>query len=270
MSLLVALILGVVQGLTEFIPVSSSGHLILVPWLLGVETPSLAFATALHLGTLIGLVAALRPQILLVLRTVTRWKAATPHERLLVTLLAYGTIPAVIVGLGAEAVIGDAFERPVLAGFMLIITGYLLTSTETRVAASGTDPDRTNITARDAWLIGAAQAVAIVPGISRSGSTIATGVRLGLSRDAAARFSFLLSVPVIAGAVVLELPAMVSEGALGEDAGAFAVGVVAAAVSGWWALRWFVGIIGRVGLRGFGRYCWVAAAGTLLVAMARG
>lgn len=270
MSLLSALILGIVQGLTEFLPVSSSAHLIIVPWALGLDTPSLAFATALHLGTLIGLVIVLRPQIALVVRTVLRWSAASPQERGLVRLLAIGSVPAVIVGGLGEAYIGDAFERPALAAFLLAVTGYLLTSTETRIERAQVEPDRTNMTSRDAWGIGAAQAVAILPGISRSGTTIATGMRLGLSRDAAARFSFLLAVPVVTGAVILEVPAMVSEGALGTEFVPFLIGVTAAGVSGWWSLRWFVGIIGRLGLRPFGRYCFAASAVSLLVAMSRG
>lgn len=270
MSLLAAIILGIVQGLTEFLPISSSAHLILVPWALGIDTPTLALATALHLGTLIGVVVALRPEIRVVLRTLQRWNAAPTPQRLLVKLLALGTIPAIVVGAASKAMIGDAFDRPVLAALLLLVTGYLLTSTEAKIAHTKIDPDRTSVTERDAWAIGAAQAVSILPGISRSGATIATGMRLGLSREAAARFSFLLSIPVIAGAVVLELPDMLSQGALGDEVATFAIGTITAAASGWWALRWFLGIIGRTGLRSFGRYCFVVATLMLFLAMARG
>ncbi|MFP5225874.1 MAG: undecaprenyl-diphosphate phosphatase [Actinomycetota bacterium] len=270
MSLLAALILGIVQGLTEFLPISSSGHLLIVPWALGIDEPTLAFATALHLGTLVGVVVALRPEIGLVIRTLTGWSGASSNQKLLVKLLFIGSIPAVVVGVAGQAVIGDAFDRPVLAAFLLLVTGYLLTSTEARIEHAKIEPDRQTVNQKDAWAIGGAQALAILPGISRSGATIVAGMRLGLSREAAARYSFLLAVPVIAGAVVLELPDMVSQGAFGEELPTFAIGVAAAAASGWWALRWFLSIIGRVGIRGFGRYCYLAGAVALLLAMARG
>jgi undecaprenyl-diphosphatase len=269
-SLLAALILGIVQGLTEFLPISSSGHLLIVPWALGIDEPTLAFATALHLGTLVGVVVALRPEVGVVTRTITGWSGASDGHKLLVKLLVIGSIPAVVIGLIGQAAIGDAFERPVLAAFLLLVTGYMLTSTEVRIEHTKIEPDRKNINQRDAWAIGAAQAFAILPGISRSGATIVAGMRMGLTREAAARFSFLLAVPVIAGAVVLELPDMVSQGAFGAELPAFVIGMSAAALSGWCALRWFLGIIDRVGVRGFGRYCYLAGALALLLAMARG
>lgn len=270
MSLLAALILGIVQGLTEFLPISSSGHLLIVPWALGIDEPTLAFATALHLGTLVGVVVALRPEIGVVLRTLTGWSGASSNQKLLVKLLFIGSIPAVIVGVAGQAVIGDAFDRPVLAAFLLLMTGYLLTSTEARIEHTKVEPRRKTINETDAWVIGGAQALAILPGISRSGATIAAGMRMGLSREAAARYSFLLAVPAIAGAVLVEFPDMVSQGAFGEELLTFTIGVATAAASGWWALRWFLSIIGRVGLRGFGRYCYLAGALALLLAMARG
>jgi undecaprenyl-diphosphatase len=268
MHLLVAILLGVVQGLTEFIPVSSDGHLVLVPWALGLDTPTLAFSVALHIGTLTGVLVALKPEVKLVLRTLFGWSRAGDGERLLVRLLIIGSIPAAIAGIALESFIGD-IQRPVIAAFLLIVTGYLLTSTESHLEHAQAEPRRTTITVPDAWRMGIAQAFAILPGISRSGTTIVAGVRAGLSREAAARFSFLMSVPVIAGAALVEVPDALDQGALGKDALAFAAGIVAAAVTGFWALRWFLGVIGRLGLRPFGRYCWLMGIMLLFVATAR-
>lgn len=270
MSLVAALILGIVQGLTEFLPISSSGHLVTIPWALGIDEPTLAFATSLHLGTLAGVLFALAPEVRLVARTITGWGHAGTTEKMLVKLLVIGTIPAGIIGLGFEALVGDAFESPVLAALLLGVTGLVLTSTEHRIEETQVEPTRTTVTTRDAWIVGTAQAVAVLPGISRSGMTIAAGMRLGLSRQAIARFSFLLSIPAIAGAVVVETPALVKEGALSDQLAAVGLGILAAAVAGFWSLRWFLGILDRVGLRPFGRYCYAAAAVLLFIAMARG
>jgi len=268
MSLIVAILLGVVQGLTEFIPISSDGHLILVPWALGVQTPTLAFSVALHIGTLAGVIAALRPEVRLVLRTLTAWGRAPERDRLLVRLLVIGSIPAAIVGLALKGFVSD-IQRPVPAAAFLILTGFILTSTETKLAEAQEEPRRASITTPDGWKMGIAQAFAILPGVSRSGMTIAAGVRAGLSREAAARFSFLMSIPVIIGAVLVEIPDALEQGALKDEALTFGVGIAVAAASGFWALRWFLGIIGRTGLRPFGRYCWIAGLLLLFVATAR-
>jgi undecaprenyl-diphosphatase len=267
-SILVAILLGIVQGLSEFIPISSDGHLILVPWALGLETPTLAFSVALHLGTLIGVVVALRPELVLVLRTLTGWRAASERDQLLVKLLIYGTIPAATAGLLLKGFVAD-IQRPVPAALLLIVTGFLLTSTESKLEQSAEEPRRTSVTAPDSWKMGVAQVFALLPGVSRSGTTIVAGVRAGLDRQAAARFSFLLSVPVIAGAVVLEMPDAIEQGAFGSQALTFAIGILAAGATGFWALRWFLGIIGRVGLRPFGRYCWMAGTVLAILATAR-
>lgn len=268
MPLFVAIVLGLVQGLTEFIPVSSDGHLVLVPFALDLQTPTLPFSVALHIGTLLGVVLALRPEVRLVLRTLTGWSRAGERDRLLVRLLIIGTLPAGIAGILLRGWVAD-IQRPVPAAFFLIVTGYLLSSTESKLEDAGTEPRRGEITSRDAWLMGFGQAFAILPGISRSGTTIVAGVRAGLSREAAARFSFLLSIPAIAGAVLVEFPDAFDQGAFGSEALPFAIGIVVSAVSGLWALRWFLRMIGRIGLRPFGRYCWIAGGLMLIVATAR-
>lgn len=270
MSILVAILLGAVQGLTEFLPISSSGHLVAVPFALGVEPPSLAFAVALHLGTLVGVIVALKPEIKIVLRTLTSWQTASETERLLIRLLVIGSVPAGVLGLAASALLGDNFDRPVPVGFLLLVTGFLLNSTENRIAlAAEKEPDRVQVTTRDAWVMGGAQALAILPGISRSGSTIAAGMRLGLTRQAAARFSFLLSVPAIAGAALVQAPDALKEGLFTDELLPVLVGIAVSGITGWWAIKWFMGVVGRVGLKPFGRYCWAAGVVVLLLATAK-
>lgn len=278
MSLFQALVLGVVQGATEFIPISSSGHLTLVPFVVGWEEPSLAFDVAVHFGTLVAVVWVFREELRALARTATSWSGSTEEARRPLRLLAIGTVPAVVVGIAFESLVERAFERPVLVSLLLGVTAYFLVSTETVVEQRETDPEtgqvpsrgEADVTTRDALVIGAAQAFAILPGISRSGATIGAGMRLGLARGAAARFSFLLSIPVIAGAILAQIPDMLSEGAGGASAAQYLVGILAAGVSGFYSIRWFLGLLERRGLRPFGVYCWIAMAVGVLVALARG
>lgn len=270
MSIFQALVLGLVQGLTEFLPVSSSGHLTLVPFLFGWDEPSLAFVVAVHLGTLAAVVAIFREQVSLLVRTARRRKEAPDYDRRLLRLVVIGTIPAVVVGAVFEGLIGDAFERPVLVSLLLGVTGSLLMSTESR-ADHREAPRRGDETMSqgDATAIGIAQAIAVLPGISRSGTTISAGMRVGLTRTTAARFSFLLSIPVIAGALIFEIPDMFSEAGR-AGAAPFLFAIVASAVSGFYSIRWFLGMIQRRGLRPFGVYCFLAMVAGLVAALARG
>ena len=269
-SLLHAFILGIVQGLTEFLPISSSGHLTLVPFIIGWDEPTLAFGVAVHLGTLVAVVALFREEVALVVRTIVGWSAAGDASKTLVRLLAVGTIPAVIVGVALEGPIGDVFERPVLVSILLGVTGYWLLSTET-FAEKRQEGARTGdqMGDRDALGMGIAQAVAILPGISRSGATIGAGMRLGLSRAAATRFAFLLAIPIILGAGLAQLPDLLDEGLSGSGP-AFLVGMATSALAGWWAIRWFLGIVERRTLRGFGTYLILAMVAGLVTALARG
>lgn len=270
MSLIQAFILGIVQGLTEFLPVSSDGHLTVVPFIIGWDPPTLAFDVALHIGTLAAVAYVFRAEIAVVVRTILRWREADATQRKLVTLLAIGTVPAVIVGGIFSGAIGDAFERPVLAALFLGVTGMFLLSTETKVAAREDLPRHIDdLAARDAAIIGVAQASALLPGISRSGMTIATGMRLGMTREQAARFSFLLAIPVTVGAILLQAPDMLDE--LGETgAGAFLVGIVTSAAAGFWAIRWLLARLRRGNLRPFGIYLVLMMITGFLTALARG
>jgi undecaprenyl-diphosphatase len=269
-SLLHALVLGIVQGLTEFIPVSSSGHLQLVPFLFGWKTPTVAFDVAVHFGTLVAVVYVYRDEVLRWVRAVLHWRDADPRDRMVLRLVVIGTIPAIVVGAALNNWIEDVFQRPVVISILLGVTGYLLLSTETRFRDRIQPPRRQDaMTERDAIVIGGWQAVAILPGISRSGATISGAMRRGLAREASARFSFLLSIPVIAGAIVFKLPD-IGHQAAATGAGAFIAGVVASGTFGFLAVKWFLRMIRIHGLRPFGLYCFVAMTAGLLTALARG
>ena len=270
MSLLHALVLGIVQGLTEFIPVSSSGHLQLVPFLFGWKEPTVAFDVAVHFGTLVAVVYVFRDEVMRWVRAIRHWRDADPRDRMVLRLVVIASIPAVVVGAALNHWIENVFQRPVVVSILLGITGYLLLSAETSFRARSRPPRAQDaMTDRDAIVIGGWQAVAILPGISRSGATISGAMRRGLARDAAARFSFLMSIPVIAGAIVFKLPDIGHQaGATG--AGAFIVGVLASGIFGFLAVGWFLRMIRLHGLRPFGIYCFLAMTAGLLTALARG
>lgn len=275
--------LGLVQGLTEFLPVSSSGHLVAVPYLLGWRQPTLAFDVALHAGTLVAVVAYFAGDIwYLATRSLgvgVLQAGETARARLTVALLAVGTMPAVLVGFTLEGLFADAFARPLwVAGFFLL-TAALLTVAETArrrraravVAGGATDArprippgvdhgrDETTVRWVDALVVGGAQALALFPGISRSGATIAAGMLRGLSREAAARFSFLLMIPAVAGATVLKVPDLAG-GEAGEFSGAdILVGAAVAAASGYWAVSYLLRLVQTDDLIGFARYLVMAA-----------
>jgi undecaprenyl-diphosphatase len=270
MDIIHAIVLGIVQGITEFLPISSDGHLNLVPFALGWPTPTLAFTVAAHLGTLIAVTVLLRDRVLMLVRTVLSWKTAPAEDRALTRLVAISTVPAVVVGLTLRGVVESSVERPVLVALLLGLNGYLMLRAENTVVEEGPARQTEDLETRDAWLIGAAQATALLPGISRSGMTLAMSLQRRIDRTAAVRFSFLMAIPVIAGAVVFEIPAMLSEGALGSQAVPFLIAIITAGLSGYVAARWLIRKIADRGLRPFGLYCIFAAIASLVVALARG
>ena len=270
MSLLHALVLGLVQGLTEFIPVSSSGHLQLVPFVFGWKAPTVAFDVAVHFGTLVAVVYVFHEEVGRLIHTAVHWRDSSDPEQQLLRLIVIGTIPAVIVGAALNHWVESVFQRPVVISLLLGVTGYLLLSAETKADAHK-EPARAidALTNKDAAIVGGWQAVAVLPGVSRSGATIGGAMRLGVDRAAAARYSFLLSIPVIAGAIVFKLPDMVHKaGATG--AGPFIMGIVASGLSGFVAVKWFLRMIRLKGLRPFGIYCFLAMVAGLVTALARG
>jgi undecaprenyl-diphosphatase len=269
-SILQGIVLGLVQGLTEFIPVSSSGHLQLVPFIFGWKEPTIAFDVAIHFGTLVAVMWYFRDELRRWVEAVLRWSQAEARERHMIQMVIIGTIPAVVIGGIFENRIEDIFQRPVIVSLLLGVTGYLLMSAETKFEhAQKRVDDEHNLTPRDAGIIGGWQAVSILPGISRSGATISGAERLGITRHAAARFSFLLSIPVIAGAIIFKIPDMFDQGLSGSGP-AMLLGVVVSGISGFFAVSWFLGIIDRRGLRPFGVYCFLAMIAGLITGLARG
>jgi undecaprenyl-diphosphatase len=236
-----AIILGLVQGLSEFLPISSSGHLLLVPWLFGWNdfdnaSTEKAFDVALHLGTLVAAVVYFRHDLVVYVREGTR---AVAHRREPVTregrlawLLLLSTVPAAVVGAVFSDQIDDQLGTPTIIAVSLILGGLLL---EWADRSSGRRAIE-NFSARDAWVVGAAQALALNPGTSRSGITMTAGRFSQFDRDAAVRISFLMMIPVTAGAVLFKGLGLASDGIPEGLAVPMLVGIVTSAISGWLAV----------------------------------
>jgi len=251
MALWFAALLGLIQGLTEFIPISSTAHLRIVPALLGQEDPGAAFTAVIQLGTLIAVLAYFAKDLVQLPVAMIR-EPGSPDGRL-PWLLAVGTLPIVVLGLLFKKQIhGDLRSLYVIAG-ALIVVGLLMVVVD-RIA-NGRDETRplASLTYADALLVGVAQSLALIPGVSRSGATICMALLIGFARSDAARFSFLLSIPAIAGAGIFE--AREALRVLGRDAvPALAVGAGVAAVSGSAAIPWLIKWLGSHDLTGFAVY----------------
>lgn len=265
MTVLQALVLGIVQGLAEFLPISSSAHLTLTPWLLGWQDPGLAFDVALHLGTLVALAWYFRKDWVALTRSglrvlATRRMDTDDERRAMFIVLA--TIPAGIAGVLLGDYAETAFRAPPLIATTLLVVGVILWVADRRGATARGLAD---MRWQDALAVGLAQACSIVPGVSRSGSTISASRLLGFDRRAAATFSFLLSFPVTAAAAVLKVPEAVREGVSVP----LVVGVVAAAVSSALAISMLLRYVSRHGYGIFAVYRMVAGLGVLALWYAR-
>ena len=252
--MLEAIIWGLVQGLTEFLPVSSSGHLRLVPDLFGLSPPDLAASTVLHLGTLAAVIAFYRRDIVWMTRGIRR----DPVARRMLFMLIIATIPAVVAGttLG-EAVEGFQESTTAVGGALMVTGAVLLASKYLRLGTRLAE----DVGIGGAVGIGLAQALALLPGISRSGMVITAGIMRGLSAAQAARFGFLMAIPVTLGAGAREAMAAAGTGHIGPD---LITGIVVAAVSGYWAISLLIrGLVGR-GLWPFSVYCLAAGAVALI------
>ncbi len=265
MRIIEALLLGLLQGLTEFLPISSSGHLVLLPYFLGWALPPLVFDTTVHLGTLVAVVAIFWRDLLDLFRA---WVLALRHRRPLETSPArlawwilLGTLPAALAGLLLEEIFEVLFGTPPAAGGFLLLTALLLLLGELLARQRR---DLTGVTWLDGLLIGIAQAVAIAPGLSRSGATIATGLFRGLTREAATRFSFLLSVPIVAGTGLLQLFRLFLDRSEPASAPVLLVGFLAAALSGYAAIRLLLAYVRRRPLYPFALYCLLLGGLALL------
>lgn len=269
MDLIRAIVLGILQGATEFAPVSSSGHLVLVPWLLGWPEPGLVFDTMVHWGTLTAvLVYFWRDWWTLIkawVQGLIHWDWQDGHARLM-WLLILGTIPAMVIGLLLEDLFESLFSQPVWVSLFLFVTaGILIVSEKWSARNRGVE----QLSWLDALLIGLGQAAAIAPGVSRSGSTMAVGLLRGLDRASAARFSFLLSTPIILGAGALQLLDLFSVPGLLSQAPLLAVGFMAAALSGYACISGLLRYLQRGKLYPFALYCVLFGAFCLVVSLVR-
>jgi undecaprenyl-diphosphatase len=259
LPILEAIILGIVQGLTEFLPVSSTAHLALVPWLVtrfglaNWSDPGLTFDVALHAGTLFAILLYFWRTWIQILRAafggkVVRFSESsdsqtnlTPEEqsreRRLLWYMIAATIPAGLAGAALEKRVETTFRAPALVASMLIIVGLIMWLAE---RVSRYEKPLSQITFVDAMIVGILQAFAIIPGVSRSGITITGGLFRNFTRDAAARFSFLLSTPIIAGAALLKLHHVMKEGLPPDMATGFVVGMIVSAIVGYATIAWFI------------------------------
>ena len=249
MGILESIVLGIVQGLTEFLPVSSSGHLVLLQNVFGVSEPQLFFDTMLHFGTLIAVVVVLWKNILDLFRKPIR-----------LLYLVIATIPAIIVTLFFKDFIEHTFTGAYL-GYGFLLTAIFLTAAE---LLSGRVRKKRDINAGVSLAMGAMQAIAIFPAISRSGSTIAGGLACGLNRKAAATFSFLMSIPAILGSVAVQGYEIFKESALPADLLPTIIGMVFAAVSGYFAVKFMIALISKKKLYGFAIYVTILGILVLL------
>jgi len=257
MDVTTAIILGIAQGLTEFLPVSSSGHLVLLQKIFGINAPGLFFDTMLHVGTLLAVFTVLWKDI---------WNILKRLVQPLTGYLIIATIPAVIAALAFKDLIESAFESGQFLGICFLITSALLITAEQLSKRAANKRSGENMNWIDAVIIGIFQAVAIAPGISRSGATISGSLSRKLDRDFAARFSFLLSIPAILGALVMQAKDLIKGETAGVGIGALPViaGTITAAIVGFFAVKLMLKIIKEKSLYGFAVYTAVIGALVLI------
>jgi len=267
MTVFQALVLGVLQGLAEFLPISSSAHLSLAPWIFGWQDPGLAFDVALHVGTLVAVLWYFRAEwarlIASAFGIIRARGARTPEERRVIYLVI-ATIPGAIAGLLLEDHAETTFRAPAITASALIVVGILLWIAD-RWAPRDRPLDAMRWT--DALFIGLAQVFALIPGVSRSGSTMTAGRALRFDRQDAAVFSFLMLMPITAAAAVLKLPELLHARGMATP---LIVGVLASAISGWLAIAFLLRILARHGFGGFAIYRIVLGLVVLALIATRG
>lgn len=260
MELLKAIVLGIVQGLTEFLPISSSGHLVIGSELLNFNDPGISFEVFLHLGSLLAVIIAFRSEIKSMLQALfssdAQRKADPELGRSFMwnIYVVVATIPAVFAGLFLKDSIEAIFDNILVTFTMLAVTGTIMLLT--RQLSEKAIP----VNCPRALLIGVAQATAIMPGLSRSGSTIFTGMLLGINRETAAKFSFIMSIPAILGASVLKLSDMMTTPPTGDTVLNLMAGTVASFISGYLAIVLLMHIVRQGRLHWFGLYCFFVSA----------
>lgn len=259
MDLIKAIILGIVQGLTEFLPISSSGHLVLGGQILGFQHTGVAFEVFLHLGTLLAVLVVFRVEIYAMILAPFSYMQGkrddeTKHFLLWDGCIILSTLPAVVVGLFFKDAIEQFFDNILIVYFMLLVTAVIMILT--RYLPTKDKP----MNAQRSLLVGCAQACAIMPGLSRSGSTIFMGMLLGVDREKIARFSFIMSIPAILGAAILQLGDMVGEPIPSGYILDIVAGSIASAISGYFAIKLLLDIIKKNRLQWFGYYCATISA----------
>ncbi|MCL6634159.1 MAG: undecaprenyl-diphosphate phosphatase [Peptococcaceae bacterium] len=261
MTVFQALMLGIVQGVGEFLPISSSAHLVLVPWALGWPYAGLTFDVALHVGTLVSVVAFFWKDWLVLFESAVRRRGT--FEAALFWYLVAATIPGAAAGYLFEKQAETVFRNPLLIGIMLVVMGVILYWVDRRAAKEKT---LRAMSLGDSLLIGISQAFAVIPGVSRSGVTMTAGRALGLSREAAARFSFLLSTPIIVGAGLLKLKDL----SPGDVNAAFVAGVASSALVGFISIGFLLRYLSRHSFGVFAWYRFIAGTAVVLLAIFKG
>jgi len=256
MDIISVIILGLVQGLTEFLPISSSGHLVLAADLLHFKEEGVAFEVFVHLGTLFSVLLAFRSDILkMIIAPYQVWIKGNREEELVRhsrwdIYVIIGTIPAAVIGLLFKTEIEAFFSNVLLVIIMLLITGTFMILSRFLKESEG------DVSYLKSFIIGCAQALAILPGISRSGSTIVSGMALGVDRTEAARFSFILSIPAILGASVIKIRDLLETQLLASELMYLLLGALVAFGSGYLAIIWLLDIVRKGKLEWFGYYCY--------------
>jgi undecaprenyl-diphosphatase len=263
MNIIEAIILGLVQGLTEFIPVSSSGHLVLLHQAFGITENGLTFDVALHIGTLGALVLYFYKDIILLVQGIL---GKNQYKRI-AWLIALATIPAVVAGMALQDSAESAFRSSRLVAINLIAVAVLMLAAEAFAKRYKHKTELEKVSWKQALAVGVAQGAAIVPGVSRSGSTITTGLFVGVDRVAATRFSFLLGIPITTGAIVKVLANGEAEHIIGQEPLLFAVGIMTALLSGLFAIRFLLRYLSKHTLAAFAYYRIALGLLVLLVAL---
>ncbi|NIM20140.1 MAG: hypothetical protein GTO51_07900 [Candidatus Latescibacteria bacterium] len=271
MNYLYSLLLGVLQGLTEFLPISSSAHLILARLLLKFESiDGITFDVAMHVGTLLALLTYFHKDIGLFTRGAARSLSSTGRARDINERLPWyilvASVPAACIGYFFEAQIDEYFRNPSVIVVTLTTVGALFIVFD---RASKQTDDIHSLTIWKCFIIGVAQSVALIPGVSRAGITIVAGLAQNLKREAAARFSFLLSIPVMFGAGIKKALDLRHTGFTGDDAGVLLVGIVTSATVGWLAIKFLLSYLQRHRMDAFAYYRFLLAAVVLLVILSR-
>ena len=259
MGTLEAILLGLLQGLTEFLPVSSSGHLVIAQHFLGITLPGVTFEVMVHFGTLLSIIWVFRKDLY---RLIAHFSEM--EEKKLLFSLIFATIPTGLMGLFFSSFFREIFDKPLFAGLMLLVTGFIV------IAIQKINLGNRKIKEMSSWdavLIGVFQGIAIVPGITRSGSTILGALWRGLKKEEAIRFSFLLALPAIAGASFLEILGLFKSGELVNGFLSYNfLGALTAFFSGIFAITVFIKLLMKEKFYYLAYYCWIAGILTLLFA----